>query len=93
MDRKSNALGKLHNEAARADGAKASPEESIHAIGLDALVLSLIDDLRSFRRGEITVPDMRVRTQMAHEILRGVGLLIQGRRMLAERAKLVSKKP
>ena len=54
---------------------------------LEGFTLSLIEDLKSLRAGEITNSDARVRAQLAREILRGVHLQLEGMRLFSETAK------
>ena len=53
---------------------------------LSQFTLDLVEDLRSLRRGDITLADARVRAQLAREVLRSVGLQLEGMRYLAGQA-------
>jgi hypothetical protein len=73
---------------------RAQGEES-SATGMDALnvagiVLGLVDDLRQLRSGEITIPMARARATLAHEIIRGINLVIAGKKMIEGNALAIN---
>lgn len=79
-------MGKHDEGAAGSMGEPASTVTGLDAIGLEAIVIGMVRDLELLRAGAITIPMARARTQMAHEILRGVHLVIQGQKIIEGRA-------
>ena len=62
-------------------------------LGADELArftLGVMADLDRLRRGEISLEDARARAKLAHEALRGVGLLLAAQRFLSSRAREVA---
>lgn len=62
----------------------------LDAIAIDQIVIGLVNDLEKLSRGEITIPMARARTQMAHEILRGINIVITGHRLIQNKAKALN---
>lgn len=59
----------------------------LHAIGIDQIVVGLVNDLEALRSGAITIPMARARAVLAHEILRGINLVVVGQKMIEGQAK------
>lgn len=56
---------------------------------IDAVINGLANDLTELRAGTISVENALTRAALARQLFNGVRLVIQGQRMLAEKAKPV----
>lgn len=57
---------------------------------LDDVILGLASDLRALRAGSISVPDAKVRADLAKQIFNGVRLVIAARKVMEKGARDVS---
>lgn len=57
---------------------------------LESVVSGLASDLTELRQGKITIDDARVRAEIAKQIMNGVRLVINARRVLEGRAGLIA---
>lgn len=57
---------------------------------LELVVSGLASDLTELRQGKITIDDARVRAEIAKQIMNGVRLVINARRVLEGRADLIA---
>lgn len=71
-------------------GKPGSAAEGLYALNIVDMVLGLVADLEGLRSGAITIPQARARSQLAHEIFRGINLVIVGQRMIEGKAKLLN---
>lgn len=58
---------------------------------LEAVISGLASDLTDLRIGKISVDDARVRAEIAKQIMNGVRLVINTRKILEDRAGLIGK--
>ena len=69
------------------------PGTGLHAINISNIVTGLVADLEGLRAGTVTIPQARARSQVAHEIFRGVNLVIAGQRIIEGHAKALNALP
>lgn len=60
---------------------------------IDAVINGLANDLVELRAGKISVENALTRAALARQLFNGVRLVIQGQRMLAEKAKPINVPP
>ncbi len=53
---------------------------------LSKFTRNLIQDLEALRRGDISLPEARVRAQLAREVLRSIHIQLQGSKLLSSHA-------
>ncbi|MDR3495340.1 MAG: hypothetical protein P4L82_12135 [Ancalomicrobiaceae bacterium] len=58
---------------------------------IDAIITGLVTDLEDLRTGKISTREAQARAQLAHEIMRGINLVIRGQQILEQRAKMIGK--
>lgn len=57
------------------------------ALGIEAVIGGLVDDLTQLRAGKITVNDAVARANLAKQVFNGMRLYLHGAALLAEKAK------
>ena len=62
---------------------------AVEGIDVVQFALGLIDDLDKLRSGEISIPDAQARANLARQVMRAVGYVVQARLMLSSRAVLI----
>ncbi len=79
------------DERSDGDGGDGAGPETGASLGIDlaAFTRGVLEDLEKLRAGEISVPDARARARLQDRYLRAVGLLFQGQKLLAQRAKAI----
>lgn len=60
---------------------------------IDDAIRGLAQDLKELRAGKISVENALTRAALARQMFNGVRLVIQGQRMLAEKAKPINVPP
>lgn len=71
----------------------AGTAEGLHALNIADIVVGLVKDLEDLRSGAITIPQARARSQLAHEIFRGINLVITGQRIIEGQARMLNAPP
>lgn len=88
-------MGFTDGGTAQGNGAAASATRSEQILNLDvgSVVTGLIGDLNELRAGLISVKEADARARLAHEILRGIHLVVQTSKFLANQAAAVNALP
>jgi hypothetical protein len=82
----------LQNDKGSTGGIRGSAgtAEGLHALNIADIVVGLVKDLEGLRSGAVTIPQARARSQLAHEIFRGINLVIVGQRIIEGNARMLN---
>lgn len=56
---------------------------------IDTIIAGLAQDLDDLRSGKITARQAKASADLAHEIMRGIDLVVRAQKMLGDRAKAI----
>lgn len=62
-------------------------------LGLPQVIAGLVSDLDELRNGKISVNDAMARSMLAKQIFNGVRIYLNGTKLLADNARVISTRP